>query len=126
MVLKIQKVNDHIMLRKNTVWFLISVAVSILLGSSQPTLAATIPQAADTASNKIKTHILTLDYISRKTNNSKYFLRLADNYCDVLIEAKKDSAWAQAFKAKIELTSKFKSIWKVLRGQKIHLEQSQV
>ena len=54
--------------------------------------------------NKYKTHILTLDYISRKTNNSKYFLNMAGKYCDSLMIIGKDSAWAQAFKEKIELT----------------------
>ena len=56
------------------------------------------------ANEKYKRHVLTLDYISRKTNSSKYFLNMAKNYCDSMLEVGQDSAWAEAFKEKIELT----------------------
>ena len=54
--------------------------------------------------NKFKTHVLTLDFISRKTNNSKYFLKMASKYCDSILMIGKDSSWAQSFKERIELT----------------------
>ncbi|MBT6438652.1 MAG: hypothetical protein HOK72_03030, partial [Flavobacteriales bacterium] len=66
---------------------------------------ATAPaDSSESTYKKFKTHIHTLDYISRKTNNSKYFLNMAVQYCDSLMMIGKDSAWAQAFKEKIELT----------------------
>ena len=66
---------------------------------------ATAPSDSSVSTyNKYKTHILTLDYISRKTNNSKYFLNMANKYCDSLMIIGKDSAWANAFKEKIALT----------------------
>ena len=60
--------------------------------------------SSDSLYNKYKTHILTLDYISRKTNNNTFFLNQAEQYCDSLMITGKDSAWAHAFKEKIELT----------------------
>ena len=60
--------------------------------------------SSESTYKKFKTHIHTLNYISRKTNNSKYFLNMAVQYCDSLMMIGKDSSWAQAFKEKIELT----------------------
>ena len=58
--------------------------------------------SSESTYKKFKTHIHTLNYISRKTNNSKYFLNMAVQYCDSLMMIGKDSSWAQAFKEKIE------------------------
>ena len=66
--------------------------------------ATTPSDYSESENKKFKTHIHTLDYISRKTNNSKYFLNMAVQYCDSLMMIGKDSTWAQAFKEKIELT----------------------
>ena len=60
--------------------------------------------SSESTYKKFKTNIYTLDYISRKTNNSKYFLNMAVQYCDSLMLIGKDSLWAQAFKEKIKLT----------------------
>ena len=43
------------------------------------------------ANEKYKRHVLTLDYISRKTNSSKYFLNMAKNYCDSMLEIGQES-----------------------------------
>ncbi|MEC8458987.1 MAG: AAA family ATPase [Bacteroidota bacterium] len=92
------------MLQKKIGWFKILIATTLLLASSKSTLASTILHPSATENDSIKTHILTLEYISRKTNNSKYFLSLAQDYCDILIKAKRDSVWAQSFKDKFNLT----------------------
>ena len=91
------------MLQKNTVLLLVFSAIYMLIGSASTALANTTSQLVDTVKNPINTHILTLDYISRKTNNSKYFLNLADNYCDVLIESKKTRYGLRHSKTKLTL-----------------------
>ena len=53
---------------------------------------------------KYKKHVLTLDYIGRKTNSNQYFLNLAKNYCDSILTTSIDDDWAIAFKEKIDLT----------------------
>ena len=60
----------------------------------------------DSLHKKFKTHVLTLDYISRKTNNGKYYLNMASKYCDSLILIGRDSSWSKIFKEKIALTLK--------------------
>ena len=53
---------------------------------------------------KYKKHVLTLDYIGRKTNSNPYFLNLAKTYCDSILTTGVDDNWAIAFKEKIDLT----------------------
>ena len=53
---------------------------------------------------KYKKHVLTLDYIGRKTNSNPYFLNLAKTYCDSVLTTGIDDDWAIAFKEKIDLT----------------------
>ena len=54
--------------------------------------------------NRYKKHVLTLDYIGRKTNSNQYFLNMAKTYCDSIMMTSKDDPWAIAFKDKIDLT----------------------
>ena len=49
-------------------------------------------------------HIETLEYMSRKTDNSKYYLDLALVYCDSLGAISKDDSWLTSQRKKIELT----------------------
>jgi hypothetical protein len=53
---------------------------------------------------KYKKHVLTLDYIGRKTNSNQYFLNLAKIYCDSILTTGVDDTWALGFKDKIDLT----------------------
>lgn len=48
-------------------------------------------------------HIASLDYISRKTDNGRYFLNLSNQYCDSILQISKDDEFALEFKAKNEL-----------------------
>ena len=59
---------------------------------------------SESLQNKYKRHITTLDYISRKTDNNKYFLNLALNYCDSLSKFKEEVFWTTNYKNKIQLT----------------------
>ena len=42
---------------------------------------------------KYKKHVLTLDYIGRKTNSNQYFLNLAKIYCDSILTTGVDDTW---------------------------------
>ena len=54
--------------------------------------------------NRYKTHISSLDYISRQTDNSKYFLNLANDYTDSILAIDSKNSFALDFKNKISLT----------------------
>ena len=54
--------------------------------------------------NRYKTHISSLDYISRQTDNGKYFLNLANNYTDSVLAIDPANNFALDFKNKISLT----------------------
>ena len=54
--------------------------------------------------NRYKTHISSLDYISRQTDNSKYFLNLANDYTDSILAIDPKNSFALDFKNKISLT----------------------
>lgn len=64
--------------------------------------AITIPDSLKL--NRYKTHISTLDYISRQTDNSKYFLNLAKDYSDSILAIDSKNSFALDFKNKISLT----------------------
>ena len=53
---------------------------------------------------RYKRHITSLDYISRKTDNNKYFLNLANTYTDSILEIDTSNYFAKDFKNKISLT----------------------
>ena len=53
---------------------------------------------------KYKTHVTSLDYISRKTSNSKLYLNLAKSYCDSILKYDSKNEFAIKFKDKIDLT----------------------
>ena len=53
---------------------------------------------------KYKKHVISLDYISRHTNNNKYYLSLTSNYCDSIIEIDNENLFAKLTKEKINLT----------------------
>ena len=53
---------------------------------------------------RFRQHIETLEYMSRKTDNSKYYLDLALVYCDSLGAISKNDSWLQSQRKKIELT----------------------
>ena len=53
---------------------------------------------------RYKRHITSLDYISRKTDNNKYFLNLANTYTDSILEIDTSNYFAKDFNNKISLT----------------------
>ena len=53
---------------------------------------------------RFQQHIETLEYMSRKTDNSKYYLDLALVYCDSLEAISTDRSWLESQRKKIELT----------------------
>ena len=53
---------------------------------------------------RFKKHVTSLDYISRQTDNSKYFLNLTSQYCDSILSIDSDSEFAINFKNRINLT----------------------
>lgn len=53
---------------------------------------------------RYKRHITSLDYISRKTDNNKYFLNLANTYTDSILEIDSSNFFAKDFKNKFSLT----------------------
>ena len=53
---------------------------------------------------KYKTHVTSLDYISRKTSNSKLYLNLAKSYCDSILKYDDKNEFALKFRDKINLT----------------------
>lgn len=48
-------------------------------------------------------HIASLDYISRKTDNGRYFLNLSNQFCDSILQINPDDKYALEFKGKNEL-----------------------
>lgn len=53
---------------------------------------------------KYKRHVSSLDYISRQTDSNKFFLSLAIEYCDSILEVSPKNNFAINFKDKINLT----------------------
>lgn len=53
---------------------------------------------------RYKKHVISLDYISRHTNNNKYYLSLTSNYCDSIIKIDNENLFAKLQKKKINLT----------------------
>ena len=85
-------------------YFFLSIILFFCFSISQSTYASIGENTISEKHERFKTHVLTLDYISRKTASSKFFLNMAKKYCDSLIIIGQDSAWAEAFKEKIDLT----------------------
>ncbi len=54
--------------------------------------------------NRFERHVKSLDYISRKTSNSKLYLNLAKSYCDSILKFDSKNTFAKKFKDKIDLT----------------------
>ena len=52
---------------------------------------------------KYKRHVTSLFYIARKTDNSKYFLNLANSYLDSIFQINSNDEFANEFKTKISL-----------------------
>jgi hypothetical protein len=85
-------------------YFILSITLFFCFSNPQSTYASSSENTISEKHEKFKTHVLTLDYISRKTNNSKYFLNMAKKYCDSIMFLGTDSAWAESFKEKFDLT----------------------
>ena len=45
---------------------------------------------------RYKKHVISLDYISRHTNNNKYYLSLTSNYCDSIIKIDNENLFAKS------------------------------
>ena len=54
--------------------------------------------------DQFKKHVKSLDYISRKTSNSKLYLNLSKSYCDSILKYDSTNKFAKKFKDKIDLT----------------------
>ena len=92
-----------------SLWFISSLALSQTathdsLGYSKKDQLFIQDKPSESIQNKYKRHITTLDFISRKTDNNKYFLNLALNYCDSLSKFKEEVFWTTNYKNKIQLT----------------------
>ena len=92
-----------------SLWFISSLALSQTathdsLGYSKKDQLFIQDKPSESLQNKYKRHITTLDFISRKTDNNKYFLNLALNYCDSLSKFKEEVFWTTNYKNKIQLT----------------------
>ena len=53
---------------------------------------------------KYKRHVSSLDYISRQTDSNPFFLNLAKEYCDSILNIDSENTYAINFKNKINLT----------------------
>ncbi len=85
-----------------SLWFITSLALSQT--ATHDSLGYSKKDPSESLQNKYKRHVTTLDYISRKTDNNKYFLNLALNYCDSLSKFKEEVFWTTNYKNKIQLT----------------------
>ena len=85
-------------------YFILSIILFFCFATNHNSYASGNKNTIYKEHEKFKTHILTLDYISRKTASSKFFLNMAKKYCGSLLIIGMDSAWAIAFKEKIDLT----------------------
>ena len=85
-----------------SLWFITSLGVAQT--ATHDSLGYSKKDPSESLQNKYKRHITTLDYISRKTDNNKYFLNLALNYCDSLSKFKEEVFWTTNYKNKIQLT----------------------
>lgn len=85
-------------------YFILSIILFFCFATNHNSYASGNKNTIYKEHEKFKTHVLTLDYISRKTASSKFFLNMAKKYCDSLLIIGQDSAWAIAFKEKIDLT----------------------
>ena len=54
--------------------------------------------------SRLKTHISTLDYISRHTSNSKVYINLGQSYVDSILKIDSENKFALKFKDKFNLT----------------------
>ena len=54
--------------------------------------------------DRFERHIKSLDYISRKTSNSKLYLNFAKSYCDSILKLDGKNEFAKKFNDKIDLT----------------------
>lgn len=54
--------------------------------------------------SRLKTHISTLDYISRHTSNSKVYINLGQSYVDSILKIDSENIFALKFKDKFNLT----------------------
>ena len=54
--------------------------------------------------SRLKTHISTLDYISRHTSNSKVYINLGQSYVDSILKMDSENIFALKFKDKFNLT----------------------
>ena len=93
------------MKKNQPILFIYFIAIFLFVFAS-PTICYASGQNDSIASNynRYKKHVLTLDYIGRKTNSNQYFLNMAKTYCDSILMTSKDDPWALAFKDKIDLT----------------------
>ena len=85
-----------------SLWFITSLGAAQT--ATHDSLGYSKKDPSESLQNKYKRHITTLDYISRKTDNNKYFLNLALNYCDSLSKFKEEVFWTTNYKNKIQLT----------------------
>ena len=85
-----------------SLWFITSLGAAQT--ATHDSLGYSKKDPSESLQNKYKRHVTTLDYISRKTDNNKYFLNLALNYCDSLSKFKEEVFWTTNYKNKIQLT----------------------
>ena len=52
--------------------------------------------------DRFERHIKSLDYISRKTSNSKLYLNFAKSYCDSILKLDSKNEFAKKFNDKID------------------------
>jgi hypothetical protein len=54
--------------------------------------------------NKFKTHINSIEFLSRKSNNTKFYLDLSEKYCDSILISNGDTSWVNQYREKNLLT----------------------
>jgi hypothetical protein len=54
--------------------------------------------------SNLKRHISTIDYISRQTNNNKYYIQLGQTYTDSILSIDPKNSYAEKFNDKFNLT----------------------
>ena len=51
--------------------------------------------------NRFKTHINSIEFLSRKSNNTKFYLDLSEKYCDSILMSNGDTSWVNHYRKNI-------------------------
>ena len=86
----------------NRIFKLLLFIFIFALDSFKP-LMAQLSESDSLAVDRYQRHIASLDYISRKTDNGRFFLELSNQYCDSILSITPDNAYALEFKEKNNL-----------------------